>query len=537
MGRVGVTQPEDTSESTPLIEFDGIHKEFPGVVANDQVSFSVERGEVHGLLGENGAGKSTLMKTMYGLYHQDEGQIKLDGEPVEIDSPQDAIEHGIGMVHQHFKLVQSLTVAENIILGLRESYEHFDGSGPLSVLNRLGRIFTIDRTRSQKRTEEIADRYGIEIDPTDEVWQLDVGEQQRVELLKALYRDIDLLILDEPTAVLTPTQVDRLFETIESLTEQGMTIIFITHKLEEAKSITDRVTVLRDGSVVGTVETADVTTDEMAEMMVGREVLFELDRKPARPGDPVCTAQGLRATNARDVEALSGLDLTVRSGEIVGVAGVSGNGQLELSECLAGVREPEEGTITIAGTELTGESTKTFIENGVAYVPEDRLKHGCAPEQTLTYNGILKVYDTDDFDGSIGLGIDYGKARAYAEDIVDRFDVRVPNVDTKLKDLSGGNLQKFILGRELTREPNLIVANQPTRGVDVGAIEFIHEIMFDQRDDGAGIVYVSEDLDELINVSDRLVVMYEGEIVHSTPNENVDPEELGYYMTGATVDE
>jgi simple sugar transport system ATP-binding protein len=535
MSGVGASQTREGRTDAPLIEFDGIHKEFPGVVANDHVSFAVERGEVHGLLGENGAGKSTLMKIVYGLYHQDGGRIKLNGEPVEIESPQDAIEHGTGMVHQHFKLVPSLTVAENIILGLRESYEGFD-DGSLGLLDRLGRLFSIDRSRAETRTAELAERYGIEIDPTDEVWQLDVGEQQRVELLKALYRDIDLLILDEPTAVLTPTQVDRLFETIESLTEQGMTIIFITHKLEEAKAITDRVTVLRDGSVVGTVRTDEVTTDDMAEMMVGREVLFEQDRRSATPGTPICEARGLRATNTRGVTALNGLDFTVRHGEIVGVAGVSGNGQLELSECLAGVRKPQAGTISVNGTDLTGKPTKQFIDNGVAYIPEDRLKHGCAPEQNLTYNAILKTYGRSDFDGK-AIGMDYTKARDYAQDIVERFDVRVPNVDTKLQDLSGGNLQKFILGRELAREPDLIVANQPTRGVDVGAIEFIHEVMFEQRDNGAGIVYISEDLDELLNVSDRLVVLYEGEVVHSTPNENVDPEQLGYYMTGATADE
>jgi simple sugar transport system ATP-binding protein len=532
MSRVGAGQTTD-ADGAPLLELDGIHKEFPGVVANDHISFSIERGEVHGLLGENGAGKSTLMKIIYGLYQQDEGQVKLDGEPVDIDSPQDAIEHGIGMVHQHFKLVPSRTVAENVILGLREP----GGDGRFGFLGKLARRWTIDRDRAERETAAIADQYGIDVDPGAGVWELDVGQQQRVELLKALYREIDLLILDEPTAVLTPTQIDRLFETIESLTDQGLTIIFITHKLKEVKEITDRVTVLREGSVVDTTETDTLTTDEMAEMMVGREVLFGVDRERARAGDPVCEATGLSLHNERGVEVLRGLDLTVNRGEIVGVAGVSGNGQRELSECLAGVRTPDSGSIRIDGTDLSGASPKRFIDRGVAHVPEDRLNHGCAPEETLTHNALLKVYGSEQFDDALGFGMDYGKARAYAEEIVDRFDVRVPGVDTKLSSLSGGNLQKFILGRELAREPELIVANQPTRGVDVGAIEFVHEVLFEQRDDGAGVVYISEDLDELLTVSDRIVVMYEGRIVHSTPNEDLRPEDLGPYMTGATGSE
>ncbi|WP_436910186.1 ABC transporter ATP-binding protein [Halosimplex marinum] len=554
-----------------FLRMSGVRKEFPGVVANDDVDFSVRRGEIHGLLGENGAGKSTLMKILYGLYDADAGSVHLGGEPLDLDSPKDAIDRGIGMVHQHFKLIPRLSVAENVVLGEREPAGPFrdrrragtadgvpgvdgaDGADggddtdesdswlPEAVrTNRVARAlaerFTIGLDASAAEIEALADDYGFDVDVRAPVAELDVGERQRVEILKALYRDVDLLVLDEPTAVLTPTEAERLFETLRTLADSGISIIFITHKLAEATAVTDRVTVLREGEAVGTVETEAVDQAELARMMVGREVLFSLDRERVEPGDPVLDASGLRAEDDRGIEALSGVDLSVRAGEVVGIAGVSGNGQRELAEVLAGVRDPTAGTVAVDGRDLTGEPTRAFVDSGVSFVPEDRHEYGCAAELSVMHNAALKEFRDGRFDD--GPFLDYDELERYAEAVVDEFDVRgVHDVrEVSAGDLSGGNLQKLILGRELARDPDLLVAHQPTRGVDVGAIEFLREAILDQRAEGTGTVLISEDLDELFDLSDRLLVIYEGEIVHETTPEAADRERVGMRMTGGADD-
>jgi len=543
-------------DESPFLRMEGIYKEFPGAVANDHVDLTVRRGEVHGLLGENGAGKSTLMKILYGLYTADEGEIYLDGERLNLESPQDAIEVGIGMVHQHFMLIPRLSVAKNVVLGMREPADVFrdapevtggdgaagGGGGLLASLgtNRLLRTlasrFTLGLNGPETEIRRLADEYGFDVDVSATVRELDVGERQRVEILKALYRDVDLLVLDEPTAVLTPTEADRLFETLRRLTEQGLSIIFITHKLNEVEAITDRVTVLRDGHRVGTVETADVTRDDLARMMVGRDVLFEIDRSPAAIGDPVLDATAVHATDERGVEALSGIDLTVRAGEVVGVAGVSGNGQRELAEVTVGVRAPSAGDISIDGTDMTGQSPRAYVDNGVSFVPEDRHEYGCAGDLSLMHNAVMKEFPDGRFGD--GLRFDYDAVKQYAERLVEEFDVRGVHdtEDVVANDLSGGNLQKFILAREIHRDPDLLVANQPTRGVDVGAIEFLRKRLLDQREQGTGVLLLSENLDEIFDLSDRILVIYEGEIVHETTPEKGDRERIGLEMNGASVD-
>jgi simple sugar transport system ATP-binding protein len=518
-----------TDEERPFLEMRGVRKTFPGVVANDDVDFTVRRGEIHGLLGENGAGKSTLMKVLYGLYRPDAGTVRLDGDVLELASPADAIDAGIGMVHQHFMLVPRLSVVENIVLGERESADWAPTTGPLG---RVARWLSLGLDDPRERVVQLADDYGIAVDPDAKVWELDVGQQQRVEILKALYRDVDLLILDEPTAVLTPAESREVFETLRRLADEGLSVIFITHKLEEAMTVTDRVTVLRDGERVDTVDTDGVSRPDLAELMVGREVLFSIDRGTRTPGDTVLSTTGLAADDDRGVSALTGVDLDVRAGEVVGVAGVSGNGQRELAECLVGLREPTGGSVSVAGMDLTGDGPRAFVDRGVSFVPEDRHRYGCAPELSVMHNATAKRYRDREFDGR-GL-LDYGSLRGYAEALVEEFDVRgVDSVDrVSAGDLSGGNLQKLVLGRELHRDPRVLVAHQPTRGVDVGAIESIRTRILDQRDAGTGVLLLSEDLDELFDLSDRLCVLYEGEVVFETTPADTTPEEVGLWMTG-----
>jgi simple sugar transport system ATP-binding protein len=537
------------SSSDTILDMRGIHKTFPGVVANDRVDFSVREGEIHALLGENGAGKSTLMKVLFGLYKPDAGEVFIRGEPAEIDSPQDAIEAGIGMVHQHFRLIPKLTVTENVVLGLRESYERFhdgDAGSPEraaasrgesgGLLARIARYLTYDQSLEHERVAAVTEEYGIDVDPRAKVWELEVGEQQRVEILKALYRDVDLLILDEPTAALAPNQIDHLFETLRGLVDRGLTVVVITHKLEEITSLTDRVTVLRDGSVVDTVETDRVTETDLARMMVGKDVLLSVDRDPVETGGVVARARDLRATDDRGTEALSGVSLDVHEREILGVAGVSGNGQQELAECLAGVRDVSGGSLELDGTELSDASTQEFVDSGVSYVAVDRHRDGCAPELDLTYNSIVKDYRRERFTaGPLGIGVDYDEARDHAERIVSEYDVRVPSVDVDAGNLSGGNLQKLILGRELVREPKLLVANQPTRGLDVGAIEAVRERILAQRTRGTGVVLISEELDEIMELSDRIAVIYDGELVHTVDAAAADRERIGLYMTAGSA--
>lgn len=527
-----------------ILRMEKIRKEFPGVVANDDINFVVRQGEIHGLLGENGAGKSTLMKILYGLYSQDSGTVWIDGERLEADSPQGAINAGIGMVHQHFMLVPRLTVAENIVLGSREPAGPFQESGDSEtgglfsslrsnrLVQGLASRFTKGLDKPTQEIQELADTYGFDIDATASVWELDIGQQQRVEILKALYQDVDLLILDEPTAVLTPTEAQRLFDTLEQLAVEGLSVIFITHKLAEVTALTDRVTVLRDGKRIDTVETENCTRKQLAELMVGREVLFDVEKESVDTGRPVLEVSDLFVDDDRGIEAVSGVDLSVSDGEIVGIAGVSGNGQRELAEALVGVREAVDGSISVGEHGLTGESTRSFIDAGVSFVPEDRDKHGAAGDLSVMHNAVMKQLPDNQF-GS-GVQLDYDAAREYAETLVEAFDVRgVDDVtEAAAGDLSGGNLQKLILARELYREPNLLVANQPTRGVDVGAIEFIRDELLSQREAGTGIVLLSEDLDEIFDLSDRVLVVYEGRIVHETTPEEADRQHVSLLMNG-----
>lgn len=527
-----------------FVRMENITKTFPGVVANDDVSLSLRRGEIHGLLGENGAGKSTLMKILYGLYSADEGEIWFDGDRLDMESPQDAIDAGIGMVHQHFKLIPRLSVSENIILGKREPAAAFkpgtEADGVVrsvltenSLLQGLATRFTLGRDEPEAEIQRLADDYGFDLDVTASVWELGVGERQRVEILKALYRDVDLLILDEPTAVLTPTQAQRLFETLQRLTDEGLTVIIITHKLDEIKAVTDRVTVLRDGQNIGTVETSEHTSEDFARMMVGRDVLFQLEKESVSTGDSVIKVSDLHANDDRDIEAISGVDMTINEGEIVGLAGVSGNGQKELAEALVGVRDTTDGSITVNDTDVTNSRPRRFIDNGVSFVPEDRHEDGCAGTLSIMHNAAMKAYTDTEF--SDGLRLNYGAMQDYAETLVEEFDVRGVDDVRKINagELSGGNLQKLILAREMLREPDLLVANQPTRGVDVGAIEFIRERLLEQRQAGTGILLLSEDLDEIFDLSDRILVIYDGEIVHETTPEAATRRRIGLEMNGA----
>ncbi|ERG91870.1 MAG: ABC-type uncharacterized transport system, ATPase component [Haloquadratum walsbyi J07HQW1] len=526
-----------------FVRMENITKTFPGVIANDDVSMSVKKGEIHGLLGENGAGKSTLMKILYGLYSADQGEIWLGNNRLEMDSPQDAIDAGIGMVHQHFKLIPRLSVSKNIILGKREPTAAFREdrgakSGVLgsltsnNIVQSLASRFTLGLDAPQKQIQQLSDNYGFDIDVTMPVWELGVGERQRVEILKALYRDVDLLILDEPTAVLTPTQAERLFETLEKLTNEGLTVIIITHKLDEIKQVTDRVTVLRDGKDIGTVETSEQTSDDLARMMVGRDVLFEVDKDDVPVGETVLDVSSLRTEDDRGIEAVSGVDMSIKSGEIVGLAGVSGNGQKELAESLVGVRETVGGSIEITGDDITDEPPSAFINSGVSFVPEDRHKDGCAGTLSIMHNAVMKRYGDSEF--SDGFTLNYQAMEEYADTLVKEFDVRgISDVrEINAGELSGGNLQKLILAREMLREPDLLVANQPTRGVDVGAIEFIRERLVEQRKSGTGVLLLSEDLDELFDLSDRILVIYQGEIVYETTPEEADRQRISLEMNG-----
>jgi simple sugar transport system ATP-binding protein len=529
------------SRSDALLEMEGIYKTFPGVVANNHVDFSARHGEIHGLLGENGAGKSTLMKVLFGLYDPEDGLVRYDGELLDVDSPQDAIDAGLGMVHQHFQLVPKMTVAENVVLGLRESSspmsERASGEGD-GLLSRLGRLLTYNEALASERVADVAEEYGIDIDPDRRVSNLDVGEQQRVEILKALYRDVDLLVLDEPTAVLTPTQIDRLFETLRTLVERGLTVVIITHKLEEVTEITDRVTVLREGKRVDTVETAAVDESDLAYMMVGREVIHDIEGTDVAVGDPVLNVSNARAENDRGVELLSGVDLTVREGEILGLAGVSGNGQRALNECIVGTRALTDGSITLDGEPIGGMSTRRRVEAGLSVIPSDRHAKGCAPNLSILRNAIIKDYRSEEFrQGPTGVGMDYGAARDHAKQLIEAYDVRVPGVDVDAGDLSGGNLQKLILGRELDREPAVLIANQPTRGLDVGAIEEVRKRILEQRTAGTGILLISEKFDEIMELSDRIAVIYEGTIVHEVDAAAADRGNVGLHMSGGAVTE
>jgi len=506
--------------SDHAVEMDGITKRFPGVVANDDVDFQVERGSVHALLGENGAGKTTLMNVLYGLYDAEEGTVSIGGTERDFDSPRDAIDAGIGMIHQHFMLVGPMTVAENITLGNEPT--------------KWGGL-AIDHERSRREVRELSDHYGFDVDPTAPVESISVGVQQRVEILKALYRGAEILILDEPTAVLTPQEVEELYDVLEELRDSGKTVIFITHKLGEAMHAADEITVLRDGETVVTVDAADVTREELAELMVGREVLLDTTVEDHPPGDPVLSVENLLVEDDRDVAAVDGVSCTVREGEVFGIAGVDGNGQSELIDAITGLQIATDGRIEFEGTDVTRDPRRRRIDAGMAYVPQDRQERGLVMSFDLVENGILGSQHGAPF--ARGGRIDWTRARDHAESVVEQYDVRPPTPDTEAVSLSGGNQQKFIVGREFERDPSLLVAAHPTRGVDVGAMEFIHERLLDLRADDRGVLLVSSKLDEVRSLSDRLAVMYEGEFVDVVDPDRVTEEGLGLLMAGEYPDD
>jgi ABC-type uncharacterized transport system ATPase subunit len=484
----------------------GITKRFPGVVANDGVDFEAGRGEVHALLGENGAGKSTLSHILTGLYRPDEGEIRLYGEKVDFHSPRDAIEAGIGMVHQHFRLVLPFTVAENVILG--------ENAG-----------FTIDPRAVERRVAELGTRYGIAVDPRAKLWQLSLGEQQRVEILKALYREAKILILDEPTAVLTPQECDSLFSTIRRMADEGRTVIFISHKLHEVKAVSDRITVLRAGKAVATVATAEATPRSIAALMVGREIETVRRRPHAERGEAVLEVEDLWAEGDRGAPAVRGVSLSLRAGEVVAVAGVAGNGQRELAETLSGMRPPTRGSIVVAGRKLRGGDPREAIRAGVAHVPEDRLGTGVAPNLSIADNVSLKSYRAG------GPLLRLKRMRERAVDVIERYQVRAPGPHTEARKLSGGNLQKVVLAREFSGEPKVLLAASPTRGLDVSAIETVHTYLLEAAERGVAVLLISEDLDEILALADRVVVMYEGAVTEATRRDDV--EQIGLLMAGA----
>jgi len=501
-------------DKAPVVEMRNITVTFPGVVANDNVSIDVYPGEILALLGENGAGKTTLMNVLYGLYRPDRGEIRLRGEPVSIRDPNDAIRLGLGMVHQHFMLVPPFTVAENIVLGTEP----------------VGAGGVLDMARAVRDVKDLSAKYGLAVDPGARVENISVGMQQRVEILKALYRGAEVLILDEPTAVLTPQEVDELAGIMRNLASQGKSIIFITHKLKEVMAISDRVTVLRRGRVVGTVPTRETTPEDLARMMVGRDVVLSVGKGPAKIGDVVLRVEDIHVKSARGLPALRGVSFEVRAGEIVGIAGIEGNGQSELVEVLTGLRKVSSGRITVGGIDITNRPPRDVITIGVGHIPEDRQRRGLILSFSIAENLILERYHRPPF--ARGINLDFRAVRAYARKLISEFDVRTPSENVRVGALSGGNQQKVIVARELSLEPRLLIASQPTRGLDVGAIEFVHKRLVSQRDEGKAILLVSLELDEIMSLSDRILVLYEGRIVGSMKAEEATEEEIGLLMAG-----
>ena len=495
------------------LQIQGIVKRFPGVLACDQVDFDVRRGEVHALLGENGAGKSTLMKILYGLYQSEEGRILRDGAEVTIHSPTDAIRQGIGMIHQHFMLVDTLTVTENVALGLKSN------RGPLLDLDRV-----------EEGIRELSEAYRLQIDPRAPVWTLSVGERQRVEIIKALYRGAALLILDEPTAVLTPQEVDELFVTLRHMKENGYSLVFISHKLQEVLAISDRITVLREGRRIGTVPTEGMTRPELARMMVGREVLLERRRTDVDVGAVRLRLRNVSARGVTGKPALRDVSFSVQAGEILGVAGISGNGQRELAEVVAGLRPVSGGSVEMDNMSITDWTTARRTENGLAYIPEERMHDGIVREFSVSENLVLQDHVRQPF--SRGIFLDFEYIARYSWKLVQDFQVKTPDIKTATKSLSGGNIQKLVLARELSRHPKVLVAAQPTRGVDIGAMEYIHQRLLEQRDTGTATLLISEDLDELLALCDRIAVIYEGQIMDILDRNEATAEELGLLMAG-----
>jgi simple sugar transport system ATP-binding protein len=495
------------------MEMIDIVKLFPGVRANDGVSLDLRSGEVHAILGENGAGKSTLMRQLYGMYQPDEGEIRINGEAVHFRSPADAIAAGIGMIHQHFMLVPTMTVAQNVALGRPST-----------------RGLRLDLDLVSRRIERLSKEYGLKVDPNAYVWQLSVGEQQRVEIIKALDLGASLIILDEPTAVLTPQEVSDLFGTLRRMIAEGHSLLFISHKLHEVFQVSDRVTVLRDGVTVGTRFTKDVTRDELVKLMVGRE-LKSYDHRRASQGGLGLEVSGLRVEGDRGEEIVRGVDLRVHSGEILGLAGVSGNGQRELAEALSGMRRATAGTIRVHGKDMTGRSLNDRVRAGLSFIPEERMRDGAIGEFSVQENVFLRDHEAKQFRRWIFLR--FSEMERHARTLVADYAVKTPNLKTPLKHLSGGNIQKLILARELSRRPAVLIASQPTRGVDIGASEYIHRMLLAQREAGTAILLISEDLDEIQTLADRIAVIYGGRIVGIVDRAEAEVERIGSLMTGA----
>jgi simple sugar transport system ATP-binding protein len=499
------------TETTNAVEMRGIVKRFPGVRANDLVDFDLRLGEIHALLGENGAGKSTLMSILSGLYKPEAGTIRVRGEAVSFNSPRDAIARGLGMIHQHFTLVPSQTVTENVLLGLDEP----------RFLMRLPKY--------DQKVAELGERFGLKITPTAKIWQLTVGEQQRVEILKMLYRGVQVLIMDEPTAVLAPTEIEGLIKTLRSMAAEGKSIVFISHKLNEVMAVADRITVMRQGKVTAAgLKAADTNKEELAKLMVGRSVIFHLDKKPQTPGEAVLKLEGVKCDNDKGLPSLKGVSFEVRAGEIVGIAAIAGNGQSELAEVITGLRHCTGGKILVNGHDVANRSARETIVEGVSHVPEDRTHVGSAPNLSITDNVIMKSYRRTPL--AQGWSLNSVAARKTAEGLKEEYTILAPSVETSARLLSGGNLQRVILARELSAKPKLLVAMQPTRGLDVGAIEGVQKLLLAQREAGAAILLSSEELEEIFALSDRVLVMYEGEIVGEVTER--DPVAVGLMMTG-----
>jgi len=496
-----------------VIEMLNIRKEFPGIVANDNITLQVKKGEIHALLGENGAGKSTLMNVLFGLYQPEKGEIKVKEKAVKITNPNIANDLGIGMVHQHFMLVQNFTVTENIILG-----------------NEPTKAGKINIAKAAKEIEALSNQYGLSVDPYAKIEDISVGMQQRVEILKTLYRGADILIFDEPTAALTPQEITELIEIMKRLIKEGKSIILITHKLKEIMAVCDRCTIIRKGVGIGTVTVSETNPDELASLMVGREVHFKTEKKTAEPKDAVLTIDGLVVEDARGVAAVNDLSLTVRAGEIVGIAGVDGNGQTELIEALTGLTKIKSGAITLNESDLTKLSARKITESGVGHIPQDRHKHGLVLDYTIGENIALQTYYKEPM-SKLGI-LNYKEIYRKAKALIAEYDVRTPSEYTQARALSGGNQQKAIIAREVDRSPQLLIAAQPTRGLDVGAIEFIHRKLIEERDKGRAVLLVSLELDEVMNLSDRIAVIYEGKIVDIVNPNETNEQELGLLMAG-----
>ncbi len=499
-----------------VVEMRNITKRFPGIVANDRVSFELKQGEIHALLGENGAGKSTLMNILFGLYQPDEGEIFVNGEQVVIDGPNKAIKLGIGMVHQHFKLVHPFTVTENIILGSEPT-----------------KGFAVNYKQANEKVANLSKQYGLNVDPTATIDEISVGMQQRVEILKTLYRGADILIFDEPTAVLTPQEIEELLVIMRKLVEQGKSIILITHKLKEIMAIADRVTIVRRGKWIDTLPVAGMNPNQLAEKMVGREVSLKLDKKSAVLGEPVLELDKLVVNGRQGLRALNETSFILRRGEILGIAGVEGNGQSELIEAITGLRSIESGSLKVLGTEMAGAKTRKLSEAGISLIPEDRHKHGLVLDFPMRENMVLETYYLPQFNK--GGFLDYDAIDEHAKRLIAEFDVRTPSIHTPARALSGGNQQKAIIAREVDKNPEILIAAQPTRGLDVGAIEFIHKRLVEQRNMGKAVLLISFELDEIMQLSDRIAVMYEGRIVGEVDPAKTNDEELGLMMTDFKV--